>query len=189
MMKVVDIKACSELVHNHNKDIVVVVDNTFMSAYFQVRAADVCFTLFWFCNGRLIVSCYQIPVHVETSHWLTLAFGLYVLSAPWLWELMSACIQPPNTWTVGYQHFSILQFTNIRWKYIRVVGTLLGMAGENSFCPLTWGMKRVCNSYQQAPHYQKFRTLKLLDLIFPNIFIKQLSGKAKSQWQCFIPAF
>lgn len=36
-MKVVDIKACSELVHEHNKDIVVVVDNTFMSAYFQVR--------------------------------------------------------------------------------------------------------------------------------------------------------
>ena len=37
-MKVVDIRACSDLVHEHNKDIVVVVDNTFMSAYFQVRA-------------------------------------------------------------------------------------------------------------------------------------------------------
>lgn len=36
-MKVVDIKLCSDLVHEHNKDIVVVVDNTFMSAYFQVR--------------------------------------------------------------------------------------------------------------------------------------------------------
>ncbi|XP_008327320.1 cystathionine gamma-lyase [Cynoglossus semilaevis] len=45
MMKVVDIKACSELVHEHNKDIVVVVDNTFMSAYFQrplAVGADVC---------------------------------------------------------------------------------------------------------------------------------------------------
>lgn len=38
MMKVVDIRVCSDLVHEHNKDIVVVVDNTFMSAYFQVRA-------------------------------------------------------------------------------------------------------------------------------------------------------
>ena len=46
MMKVVDIKVCSELVHKHNKDIVVVVDNTFMSAYFQVSAADVLLTLF-----------------------------------------------------------------------------------------------------------------------------------------------
>lgn len=36
-MKVVDIKACSDVCHEHNKSIVVVVDNTFMSAYFQVR--------------------------------------------------------------------------------------------------------------------------------------------------------
>ncbi|XP_037106031.1 cystathionine gamma-lyase-like isoform X1 [Syngnathus acus] len=44
-MKVVDIRVCSELVHNHNKDIVVVVDNTFMSAYFQrplALGADIC---------------------------------------------------------------------------------------------------------------------------------------------------
>ncbi|KAM3619664.1 uncharacterized protein V6R79_011556 [Siganus canaliculatus] len=44
-MKVVDIKACSELVHGFNKDIVVVVDNTFMSAYFQrplALGADIC---------------------------------------------------------------------------------------------------------------------------------------------------
>lgn len=41
MMKVVDIKACSELVHEHNKDIVVVVDNTFMSAYFQVSVSHI----------------------------------------------------------------------------------------------------------------------------------------------------
>lgn len=45
MMKVVDIKACSDLLHEHNKDIVVVVDNTFMSAYFQrplALGADIC---------------------------------------------------------------------------------------------------------------------------------------------------
>ncbi|KAM8875356.1 cystathionine gamma-lyase-like [Spinachia spinachia] len=44
-MKVVDIKACSEIVHEYNKDIVVVVDNTFMSAYFQrplALGADIC---------------------------------------------------------------------------------------------------------------------------------------------------
>uniref|UniRef100_A0A8C2JIF9 Cystathionine gamma-lyase n=1 Tax=Cyprinus carpio TaxID=7962 RepID=A0A8C2JIF9_CYPCA len=34
-MKVVDIKGCADIVHEHNKDIIVVVDNTFMSAYFQ----------------------------------------------------------------------------------------------------------------------------------------------------------
>ncbi|TNN84068.1 Cystathionine gamma-lyase [Liparis tanakae] len=44
-MKVVDIKACSQLAHEYNKDIIVVVDNTFMSAYFQrplALGADVC---------------------------------------------------------------------------------------------------------------------------------------------------
>nr|XP_057930368.1 cystathionine gamma-lyase [Doryrhamphus excisus] len=44
-MKVVDIRACSDLLHHHNKDIVVVVDNTFMSAYFQrplALGADIC---------------------------------------------------------------------------------------------------------------------------------------------------
>jgi len=35
-MKVVDIQGCSDIVHEHNKDTIVVVDNTFMSAYFQV---------------------------------------------------------------------------------------------------------------------------------------------------------
>ncbi|XP_043097511.1 cystathionine gamma-lyase-like [Puntigrus tetrazona] len=44
-LKVVDIKACSDIVHTHNKDIIVVVDNTFMSPYFQrplALGADVC---------------------------------------------------------------------------------------------------------------------------------------------------
>uniref|UniRef100_A0A673KGZ4 Cystathionine gamma-lyase n=1 Tax=Sinocyclocheilus rhinocerous TaxID=307959 RepID=A0A673KGZ4_9TELE len=34
-MKVVDIQGCADIVHEYNKDIIVVVDNTFMSAYFQ----------------------------------------------------------------------------------------------------------------------------------------------------------
>lgn len=44
-MKVVDIQACSDVAHEYNKDIVVVVDNTFMSAYFQrplALGADIC---------------------------------------------------------------------------------------------------------------------------------------------------
>ncbi|XP_060889713.1 cystathionine gamma-lyase-like [Labrus mixtus] len=44
-MKVVDIQACSDMIHEHSKDIVVVVDNTFMSPYFQrplALGADVC---------------------------------------------------------------------------------------------------------------------------------------------------
>ncbi|KAK2907945.1 cystathionine gamma-lyase-like isoform X1 [Channa argus] len=45
MMKVVDIQACADLVHEQDKGIVVVVDNTFMSAYFQrplALGADIC---------------------------------------------------------------------------------------------------------------------------------------------------
>lgn len=44
-MKVIDIKGCADVVHAHNKDIIVVVDNTFMSAYFQrplALGADIC---------------------------------------------------------------------------------------------------------------------------------------------------
>uniref|UniRef100_A0AAQ6IG35 Cystathionine gamma-lyase n=1 Tax=Anabas testudineus TaxID=64144 RepID=A0AAQ6IG35_ANATE len=44
-MKVVDIQACADLVHEHNKDTLLVVDNTFMSAYFQrplALGADIC---------------------------------------------------------------------------------------------------------------------------------------------------
>ena len=50
-MKVVDIRACSDIVHEHNKDIVVVVDNTFMSAYFQVCVdVSLCFLKLWLCE-------------------------------------------------------------------------------------------------------------------------------------------
>uniref|UniRef100_A0A672LKW8 Cystathionine gamma-lyase n=1 Tax=Sinocyclocheilus grahami TaxID=75366 RepID=A0A672LKW8_SINGR len=44
-LKVVDIKGCADIVHEHNKDIIVVVDNTFMSSYFQrplALGADIC---------------------------------------------------------------------------------------------------------------------------------------------------
>ncbi|XP_038650323.1 cystathionine gamma-lyase-like [Scyliorhinus canicula] len=44
MMNVTDIKACAETVHKHG-DIILVVDNTFMSAYFQrplALGADIC---------------------------------------------------------------------------------------------------------------------------------------------------
>lgn len=65
MMKVVDIKACSEVAHEYNKDIVVVVDNTFMSAYFQVRVTNGEALLI--LKEWLIVYCHRIPVHVELS--------------------------------------------------------------------------------------------------------------------------
>lgn len=80
-MKVVDIKTCSDLVHEHNKDIVVVVDNTFMSAYFQVRPTDDHFMCYWYWSAHLIIPCNQILACVE---WLTHVFILYYLSAPWL---------------------------------------------------------------------------------------------------------
>ncbi|XP_051869126.1 cystathionine gamma-lyase-like [Pristis pectinata] len=44
MMNVTDIKACAEVIHEHG-DIILVVDNTFMSAYFQrplALGADIC---------------------------------------------------------------------------------------------------------------------------------------------------
>ncbi|NXY85035.1 CGL lyase, partial [Alcedo cyanopectus] len=43
-LKVIDIKACADVVHKH-KDVLLVVDNTFMSAYFQrplSLGADIC---------------------------------------------------------------------------------------------------------------------------------------------------
>lgn len=36
-LKVIDIQGCANVVHKH-KDVLLVVDNTFMSAYFQVSA-------------------------------------------------------------------------------------------------------------------------------------------------------
>ncbi|XP_028667996.1 cystathionine gamma-lyase [Erpetoichthys calabaricus] len=45
MMKLVDIKGCAEIAHAKSQDVIVVVDNTFMSAYFQrplALGADIC---------------------------------------------------------------------------------------------------------------------------------------------------
>uniref|UniRef100_A0A8C5DBE5 Cystathionine gamma-lyase n=1 Tax=Gouania willdenowi TaxID=441366 RepID=A0A8C5DBE5_GOUWI len=68
-MKVVDIKACSELVHEHNKDIVVVVDNTFMSAFFQrplALGADICmYSATKYMNGHSDVVMGLVSVNRE----------------------------------------------------------------------------------------------------------------------------
>lgn len=63
-MKVVDIKTCSDICHEHDKNIVVVVDNTFMSAYFQVRTP----CLHSFCsNSSSVTSCSQLTVVNSTA--------------------------------------------------------------------------------------------------------------------------
>lgn len=55
-LKVVDIQAVSELVHAYNKDIIVVVDNTFLTSYFQrplaLGADMVVYSLTKYMNGH-----------------------------------------------------------------------------------------------------------------------------------------
>ncbi|XP_006792022.1 cystathionine gamma-lyase-like [Neolamprologus brichardi] len=72
MMKVVDIKACSDLVHEHNKDIVVVVDNTFMSAYFQrplALGADICmYSATKYMNGHSDVVMGLVSMNKENLY-------------------------------------------------------------------------------------------------------------------------
>lgn len=69
MMKVVDIRTCSDLVHEHNKDIIVVVDNTFMSAYFQrplALGADICmYSATKYMNGHSDVVMGLLSVNRE----------------------------------------------------------------------------------------------------------------------------
>ncbi|KAL2090103.1 hypothetical protein ACEWY4_014791 [Coilia grayii] len=68
-MKVVDIKACAEIAHEHNKDIVVVVDNTFMSAFFQrplALGADICmYSATKYMNGHSDVVMGLVSVNRE----------------------------------------------------------------------------------------------------------------------------
>ncbi|KAM9849381.1 cystathionine gamma-lyase-like [Aulostomus maculatus] len=68
-MKVVDIKACADLIHEHNKDIVVAVDNTFMSAYFQrplALGADICmYSATKYMNGHSDVVMGLVSVNRE----------------------------------------------------------------------------------------------------------------------------
>ncbi|CAG01183.1 unnamed protein product [Tetraodon nigroviridis] len=69
MMKVVDIRVCSDLAHEHSKDIVVVVDNTFMSAYFQrplALGADICmYSATKYMNGHSDVVMGLVSVNRE----------------------------------------------------------------------------------------------------------------------------
>ncbi|XP_036378563.1 cystathionine gamma-lyase-like [Megalops cyprinoides] len=71
-MKVVDIKACAEIAHEHNKDIVVVVDNTFMSAFFQrplALGADICmYSATKYMNGHSDVVMGLVSVNREDLH-------------------------------------------------------------------------------------------------------------------------
>ncbi|XP_061096345.1 cystathionine gamma-lyase-like [Conger conger] len=71
-MKVVDIKACSEIAHEHSKDIIVVVDNTFMSAYFQrplALGADICmYSATKYMNGHSDVVMGLVSVIREDLH-------------------------------------------------------------------------------------------------------------------------
>lgn len=68
-MKVVDIQACSDIAHELNKDIIVVVDNTFMSAYFQrplALGADICmYSATKYMNGHSDVVMGLISVNRE----------------------------------------------------------------------------------------------------------------------------
>lgn len=71
-MKVVDIRACSDLIHEHDKNIIVVVDNTFMSAYFQrplALGADICmYSATKYMNGHSDVVMGLISVNNEEIH-------------------------------------------------------------------------------------------------------------------------
>ena len=50
-LKLVDIKAVADIAHAANKDIVVAVDNTFESAYFQVQC---CCNTIWNFSAFLV---------------------------------------------------------------------------------------------------------------------------------------
>ena len=55
-MKVADIEAISKLCHSKNKDVIVAVDNTFLTSYFQrpleLGADLVCYSLTKYMNGH-----------------------------------------------------------------------------------------------------------------------------------------
>ncbi|XP_068614054.1 cystathionine gamma-lyase-like [Brachionichthys hirsutus] len=71
-MKVVDIKTCSDLVHDYNRDIIVVVDNTFMSAYFQrplCLGADICmYSATKYMNGHSDVVMGLVSTNRDDLH-------------------------------------------------------------------------------------------------------------------------
>ncbi|XP_030311509.1 cystathionine gamma-lyase isoform X2 [Calypte anna] len=67
-LKVIDIKACADVVHKH-KDVLLVVDNTFMSAYFQrplSLGADICmYSATKYMNGHSDVVMGLVSVNCE----------------------------------------------------------------------------------------------------------------------------
>lgn len=80
------------------------------------------FALCRLCNCSLITSCNQIPVHVGITQRLINSFVSCTFSAPWLWELISACARPPNTWMVGKAHFPVL---TLRYHLIKTFPYLI----------------------------------------------------------------
>ncbi|XP_069336244.1 cystathionine gamma-lyase-like [Eulemur rufifrons] len=70
-LKMIDIEACAHIVHKHG-DIILVVDNTFMSAYFQrplALGADICmYSATKYMNGHSDVLMGLVSVNSESLH-------------------------------------------------------------------------------------------------------------------------
>ncbi|XP_021563047.1 cystathionine gamma-lyase [Carlito syrichta] len=70
-LKIIDIEACAQAVHKHG-DIILVVDNTFMSAYFQrplALGADICMhSATKYMNGHSDVVMGLVSVNSESLH-------------------------------------------------------------------------------------------------------------------------
>ncbi|XP_014381687.1 cystathionine gamma-lyase [Alligator sinensis] len=68
MLKVIDIQSCADVVHKH-KDIILVIDNTFMSAYFQrplSLGADICmYSATKYMNGHSDVVMGLVSVNCD----------------------------------------------------------------------------------------------------------------------------
>lgn len=71
ILKIIDIEACAQTVHKHG-DIILVVDNTFMSAYFQrplALGADICmYSATKYMNGHSDVVMGLVSVNSESLH-------------------------------------------------------------------------------------------------------------------------
>uniref|UniRef100_A0A8C5V507 Cystathionine gamma-lyase n=1 Tax=Microcebus murinus TaxID=30608 RepID=A0A8C5V507_MICMU len=71
VLKMIDIEACAHIVHKHG-DIILVVDNTFMSAYFQrplALGADICmYSATKYMNGHSDVVMGLVSVNSESLH-------------------------------------------------------------------------------------------------------------------------
>ena len=70
-LKMIDIEACAHTVHKHG-DIILVVDNTFMSAYFQrplSLGADICmYSATKYMNGHSDVVMGLVSLNSESLH-------------------------------------------------------------------------------------------------------------------------